>query len=111
MTIIELKDRVFRSFHENDKDRIPFRIDPNEETMFICRNFSPKEIRHLLIHKMKVNPMMYYEVVINSPIDKIHDYEGKATFFNMVIPGDFIEKGDDVRISVVKKRGIACFFI
>ncbi len=96
MTYVELKDWVLKSFGLNDSESLSLHVDPTEETLIICYNFTAEEIRYMISKKLNVNPMMFYETIMQSPVDKVFDFE-ETTFYNVVIPGDFWD-GDDIKV-------------
>ena len=53
---------------------------------------------------MRVNPIVFYEVLLNSTIDKVFEFNDVAIFYNIVIPSwdDNVEK--NVILKMVKKN-------
>lgn len=59
---------------------------------------------------MRVNPIVFYEVLLNSTIDKVFEFNDVVIFYNIVIP----EPADNSRrkfiLKLVKKGNVAAMF-
>lgn len=61
LCIFELGKRQYHTFENKMSANYNIPIVPEDETLIICVNFSHKELKTLLIDKLEVNPIMYYE--------------------------------------------------
>lgn len=61
LCIFELGKRQYHSFENKMSANYNIPIVPEDETLIVCVNFSHKELKTLLIDKLEVNPIMYYE--------------------------------------------------
>ena len=86
-------------------------INDREQTLLICRNFNEDEIKTVLIEQMRVNPIVFYEVLLNSTIDKVFEFNDVAIFYNVVIPGPADSPDDLIIVKIVKKGPVAALFI
>ena len=55
--------------------------------------------------------MVYYEVLLNSTIDKMFEFNEEVIFFNIVIPSKDDHLENHIILKVVKKGKIAAMFI
>lgn len=85
-------------------------LNPSEETVVICTNFSDKELRILLLEKLNLNPVIYYEYKNKSQIDKVFEFNEKAVFHNIIIPRDDI-KEEPIIATVIKKDKCAVIIV
>lgn len=69
-------------------------------------NFSPKELKMLLIDKLEVNPIMYYECMLLSPVDKVFEFNDKAIFYNLVLTRDHVDE-EPLIIRIIRKNNFA----
>jgi hypothetical protein len=60
---------------------------------------------------MRVNPIIFYEVLLNSTIDKVFEYNDVVIFYNIVIPGPADNPDDSIIIKIVKKGNVAAMFV
>ena len=60
---------------------------------------------------MHVNPIIYYEVLLNSPIDKVFEYNDIVIYYNILIPGPMGGRGEAIVVKVIKKGSVAAMFI
>ena len=89
MTIFELETKICQKFYSHEELFNSTPVDPEKETLVFCRNFTESQIRSMIVEKMRANPLIYYEVLLNSPIDKYQEFSDNTQFYNIVIPGDF----------------------
>lgn len=83
---------------------------PGDETLIMCINFSHKELKTLLLDKLKVDPIMYYECMLLSPVDKIYEFDDMAIFYNLVMLRDNIYE-EPLIIRIIRKDNFAVFVI
>ncbi len=60
---------------------------------------------------MWVNPIVFYEVLLNSTIDKVYEFNDVVLFYNIIIPGPFENPENVIIIKVIKKGNVAAMFI
>lgn len=60
---------------------------------------------------MRVNPIVFYEVLLNSTIDKVFEFNDVVIFYNIVIPGPPNHSNKTVVLKLVKKGSLAAMFI
>ena len=58
---------------------------------------------------MRVNPIVFYEVLLNSTIDKVFEFNDIVIFYNIAIPGPS-ESSNKIVIKIVKKGNVAAMF-
>lgn len=87
--VFELKRRQYKFYTEKDRENesLNLSVDEHEQTLLYCRNFNEDEIKSIIIDQMRVNPIVYYEIQLNSSIDKIFEFNDVVIFYNIVIPG------------------------
>jgi hypothetical protein len=60
---------------------------------------------------MRVNPIVYYEVLLNSTIDKVFEFNDVVIFYNIVIPSKDDNPENNIIIKIVKKGNLAALFL
>lgn len=60
---------------------------------------------------MWVNPIVYYEVLLNSTIDKVFEFNDVVIFYNIVIPSKDDHPENNIIIKIVKKGSVAALFL
>ena len=60
-------------------------INTNTLTLIVCRNFNEDQISRLLNDQMRVNPLIFHEVLMSGSLDKYHDFNEDTMFFNFVV--------------------------
>lgn len=60
---------------------------------------------------MRVNPIVFYEVLLNSTIDKVYEYNDTVIFYNIVIPGGMENPEEHIIIKIIKKGHVAILLI
>ena len=78
--------------------------------MIICRNFTRNEIKYILCDKMKIHPVVLFEVLMRSNLDKFYVFGDNVHFFNIVIPDNF-KTGKTMIVSLVRKKMLVVGFI
>mmetsp|Transcript_27544 Transcript_27544/g.31707 ORF Transcript_27544/g.31707 Transcript_27544/m.31707 type:complete len:195 (+) Transcript_27544:160-744(+) len=59
--VYQMKKKKYQIFRNGISDNLNIPVGPEDETLIMCINFREKELKTLLIDKLKVNPIMYYE--------------------------------------------------
>ena len=59
---------------------------------------------------MKINPIVFYEVLLNSMIDKVYEFNDTVIYYNIVIPMTYLS-ADHVILKLIKKGNVAVMFI
>lgn len=101
--VFQLKKKKYHVFKNGINGRFNIPMDENDETMFMCVNFTEKELKSLLINKLGVNPIMFYECMLVSPIDKMFEFNGNSILYNMVINQENFD--DDPLILRIIRKG------
>ena len=83
--IFEVRKKKYRVFKNGISDKLNIPLGPDDETLIMCFNFKKSELKTLLIDKLNVNPIMFYECMLLSPIDKVYEFDDMSIFYNMVI--------------------------
>lgn len=60
---------------------------------------------------MRVNPIVYYEVLLNSTIDKVFEFNDVVIFYNIVIPSKDDHLENTIIIKIIKKGSVAALFL
>ncbi len=60
---------------------------------------------------MRVNPIVFYEVLLNSTIDKVFEFNDVVIFYNIVIPGPADKPEKNIILKMIKKGNVAAMFI
>jgi hypothetical protein len=64
----------------------------------------------LLIERLAVNPVMFYECMLLSPVDKVFEFNDRAVFYNMVISRDVVDD-DPIVVRVIRKNNFAVLVV
>ena len=59
---------------------------------------------------MKINPIVFYEVLLNSMIDKVYEFNDTVIYYNIVIPMTYLA-ADHVVLKFIKKGKVGALFI
>lgn len=110
LCIFELGKKQYHSFENKKSADYNIPLVPEDETLIICVNFSQKELKSLLIDKLDVNPIMHYECILLSPVDKVMEFNDRAIFYNIVINRDEISE-DPAIIRVIRKMNFAVMVV
>ena len=109
--IFELRKWEYQIYNDRSSDNVDLTIDESEQTLLFCWNFNEDEIKAVLIDQMRVNPIVYYEVLLTSTIDKVFEFNDVVIFFNIVIPSRDDHPENHIILKVVKKGNVAAMFI
>jgi len=60
---------------------------------------------------MWVNPIVFYEILLNSTIDKVFEFNDVVIFYNIVIPGPADHTDRNIILKIIKKGNVAAMFI
>mmetsp|Transcript_9322 Transcript_9322/g.8231 ORF Transcript_9322/g.8231 Transcript_9322/m.8231 type:complete len:159 (+) Transcript_9322:202-678(+) len=64
----------------------------------------------LLLEKLDINPIMFYECMLLSPVDKVFEFNDKAIFYNIVIPREYIDDDPNI-VRVIRMKGFCVFVV
>lgn len=110
LCIFELGKKQYHIFENKLLANYNIPIVPEDETVIVCVNFSHKELRMLLIDRLDVNPIMFYECMMLSPVDKVFEFNDRAIFYNMVITREYIDD-EPLIMRIIRKNNIAVIIV
>lgn len=105
-----LGNKQYHLFEDSGSVNSDIPLVPGDETLIMCINFSAKELRTLLLDKLKVDDIMFYECMLLSPVDKIYEFNDLAIFYNLVMKRDNIND-EPLIIRIIRKDNFAVFVI
>ena len=101
-SIFNLKKRDYRQFYNFNWESLNTQFDGDSEVILAWINFSERELKTLLIDYLNVNPMIFYECTMLSPIDKIYEYNDEVIFYNLIMNKDNFEE-DPLIMRIIRK--------
>lgn len=104
--VFQMKKKKYHVFKSGISDKLNIPISPDEETLIMCLNFRDNELKKLLVDKLKVSPIMYYECMLVSPIDKVFEFYNDSLFYNMVINRDDFQDSPII-LRMIRKQSFA----
>lgn len=106
LCVFEVPKKQYHVFGRKDFASSNIPVSAEEETLIVCVNFSNKELKLLLLNKLKVNPVMFYECMLLSTVDKVFEFNGRAVFYNIVVSRDVVDTNPIV-IRVIRMESFA----
>ena len=102
-SVFNLQRRIYYLYNSIDRDTfvdIPFEGD--SEIFIVCLNFGERKLKSLLIDYLNVNPMIFYECMILSPVDKMFEFGDEVVFYNMIINKENFDE-DPLIMRIIRK--------
>ena len=104
--IFEVKKMKYHVFKNGINSKLNIPLGSDDETLIMCLNFKKSELKTLLIDKLDVSPIMFYEWMLLSPIDKVYEFDDMSIFYNMVISKNNIQDSP-VILRMIRKNNFA----
>ena len=99
---------VYPSLQELDQD---YKVDESKDILMICRNCDSAEVSNILNDRMRVNPIIYHEVMMNAPVELYQEFNDDTMFFQFVIGVDRLNLGKKVVVQMVMWGNFGVIFI
>lgn len=64
----------------------------------------------LLIDRLELNPIVYYECMLLSQVDKVFEFNDKAIFYNLVVNREHVDDKPIV-VRIIRKGNIAVIVV
>lgn len=105
-----MKKRKYHVFKNGISDKLNIPTGPEDETLIMCINFREKELKTILIDKLNVNPIMFYEWMLLSPVDKMFEFDENSVYYNMIINKDNFEETPLI-LRIIRKQNFAVIIV
>ena len=83
--VFQVRKRKYNILKNGISSKLNIPLGPEDETLIMCLNFSDQELKTLLVDMLKVEPIIYYECMLQSPVDKVYEFDDGSIFYNMII--------------------------
>ena len=83
--VFQIRKRKYNILKNGISSKLNIPLGPGDESLIMCLNFSDKELKTLLVDMLKIEPIIYYECMLLSPVDKVYEFDDGSIFYNMVI--------------------------
>ena len=83
--VFQVRKRKYNILKNGISSNLNIPLGPEDETLIMCLNFSDQELKTLLVDMLKVEPIIYYECMLQSPVDKVYEFDDGSIFYNMII--------------------------
>ena len=107
LCIFNIKQRTYQIINSFGKDKLNIQFDGKSELFITWINFKENELKTLLIDHLDVNPMLFYECTLLSPIDKMFEFGDEAIFHNLILNNSNFDRNPQI-MRIIRK---GCFSV
>ena len=100
----------YHIFKNGISDKLNIPTGPEDETLIMWINFREKELKTILLDKLNLNPIIFYEWMLLSPVDKLFEFDENSIFYNMVINKDNFEETPLI-LRIVRKQNFVVIIV
>ena len=83
--VFQIRKKKYNILKNGISSKLNIPLGPGDESLIMCLNFSDKELKTLLVDMLNVDIIIYYECMLQSPVDKVYEFDDGSIFYNMII--------------------------